>query len=45
MLEGDLESGVAYTGAGAGLISDILTVDEVFKELVDGSHSLSRSLA
>ncbi len=45
MLEGDLESGVAYTGAGAGLISDVLTVEEVFKELVDGSHSLSRSLA
>ena len=45
MVEGDLESGVAYTGAGAGLISDVLAVDEVFKELVDGSQSLSRALA
>ena len=45
MMEGDLESGVAYTGAGSGLISDILTVDEVFKELVDGSQSLSKALA
>ena len=45
MMGGDLESGVAYTGAGSGLISDILTVDEVFKELVDGSQSLSKALA
>ncbi|MDA1129856.1 MAG: nitronate monooxygenase [Chloroflexi bacterium] len=44
-LEGDFDAGVAYTGAGAGLISDILTVQEVFKDLVDGSHSLARKLA
>ena len=44
-LEGDFESGIAYTGAGAGLISEIITVQEVFKDLVDGSHSLARKLA
>ena len=44
-LDGDFESGIAYTGAGAGLISEILTVQEVFKDLVDGSHSLARKLA
>ena len=44
-LDGDFEAGVAYTGAGAGLISEILTVQEVFKDLVDGSHSLARKLA
>ena len=43
-LDGDFNSGVAYTGAGAGLISEILTVQEVFKDLVDGSHSLARKL-
>ena len=44
MMDGDLDSGVAYTGAGAGLISEILSVEEVFKELQDGSQSLSRTL-
>ncbi len=44
-LDGDFESGIAYTGAGAGLISEIITVQEVFKDLVDGSHSLARKLA
>jgi len=44
-LDGDFDSGIAYTGAGAGLISEILTVQEVFKDLVDGSHSLARKLA
>ena len=43
-LDGDFDSGIAYTGAGAGLISEILTVQEVFKDLVDGSHSLARKL-
>lgn len=45
LLDGDFESGIAYTGAGTGLISEILTVQEVFKDLVDGSHSLARKLA
>ena len=44
MMDGDLNAGIAYTGAGAGLISEILTVQEVFKELVDGGQSLTRSL-
>ncbi len=44
-LDGDFESGIAYTGAGAGLISEIISVQEVFKDLVDGSHSLARKLA
>ena len=44
-LDGDFDSGVAYAGAGVGLISEILTVQEVFKDLVDGSHSLARKLA
>ncbi|PKB70646.1 MAG: hypothetical protein BZY87_08920 [SAR202 cluster bacterium Io17-Chloro-G6] len=45
LLDGDFESGIAYTGAGTGLISEIITVQEVFKDLVDGSHSLARKLA
>ena len=44
MMDGDLNAGIAYTGAGAGLISEILTVPEIFKELVDGAQSLTRSL-
>lgn len=44
MFDGDLEAGVAYTGAGAGLISEVLSVEEVFREILDGSHSLARSL-
>ena len=45
LLDGDFEAGIAYTGAGTGLISEIITVQEVFKDLVDGSHSLARKLA
>ena len=45
MMDGDLEKGIAYTGAGAGLISEILTVQEVFKELLDGSQAVTRALA
>ena len=41
---GCIVAGIAYTGAGAGIISEILTVQEVFKDLVDGSHSLARKL-
>ena len=44
MFDGDLEAGIAYTGAGAGLISEVLSVEEVFREILDGSHSLTRSL-
>ena len=45
MMDGDLDTGIAYTGAGAGLISEILSVDEVFQELLEGGQSLSRALA
>ena len=44
MVDGDLEAGIAYTGAGAGLISEILTVDEVFQELLESGQSLARAL-
>ena len=44
MLEGNLEEGIAYTGAGTGLISEIVTVAEVFKELVDGGQALAKQL-
>jgi NAD(P)H-dependent flavin oxidoreductase YrpB (nitropropane dioxygenase family) len=45
MLEGNLEEGIAYTGAGTGLISEIVTVAEVFKELVDGGQAIAKQLA
>ena len=45
MVDGDLEAGIAYTGAGAGLISEILSVEEVFQQLLDGGQSLARALA
>jgi enoyl-[acyl-carrier protein] reductase II len=45
MLEGNLEEGIAYTGAGTGLISEIVTVAQVFKELVDGGQALAKQLA
>ena len=45
MLEGNLEEGIAYTGAGTGLISEIVTVAEVFKDLVDGVQALAKQLA
>ncbi|MFQ6030032.1 MAG: NAD(P)H-dependent flavin oxidoreductase [Dehalococcoidia bacterium] len=44
MLDGDLDSGIAYCGAGAGLISEILSVREVFNNLVQGSDQLIEQL-
>ena len=44
MLEGHLEEGIAYTGAGTGLISEIVTVAEVFRDLVDGGQALAKQL-
>ena len=44
MMDGDLEEGIGYTGAGAGLISEILSVQEVVKELVDGTQALAKRL-
>ncbi len=45
VIDGDLEAGIAYTGGGAGLISEILSVEEVFQELLTGGQSLARALA
>ncbi|PKB78547.1 MAG: hypothetical protein BZY88_17810 [SAR202 cluster bacterium Io17-Chloro-G9] len=45
MVDGDLDSGIAYTGAGAGLISEILTVPQVFEEMVQGTVAVARNLA
>ena len=45
MVDGDLEAGIAYTGAGSGLISEILDVREVFEELAQGSQALAKQLA
>jgi enoyl-[acyl-carrier protein] reductase II len=45
MLDGDLEVGIAYCGAAAGLISEVLSVREVFRELIEGSEALLAELA
>lgn len=45
MIDGDMESGIAYTGAGAGLISEVLSVQEVFNELAEGTQKVARRLA
>ena len=37
--------GIAYTGAGAGLISEVLSVQEVFDELIEGTQKVARRLA
>jgi enoyl-[acyl-carrier protein] reductase II len=44
MLDGDLEGGIAYCGASAGLISDVLSVRQVFTELVEGMDERIRDL-
>ena len=44
MLDGDLEVAIGYSGAGAGLISEVLSVQEVFDELLEGSQSLLKGL-
>ena len=36
LLDGDLEAGVAFCGAGAGLVSEIQSAEEVVRSLVDG---------
>ena len=45
MLEGNLEEGIAYTGAGTGLISEIVSVADVFKNLVEGGQALAKQLS
>ena len=44
LLEGDLVSGVAYCGAGVGLISEILGAAEVVQGLVGGADAVVASL-
>lgn len=44
VLEGDLSSSIAYCGAGVGLVSEILSVQEVMQGLVEGSQSILASL-
>ena len=39
-LEGDLNEGVAYCGAGVGLVSEVLSAGEVVKGLVEGAASI-----
>lgn len=45
MTDGDLESGIVYTGVGSGLISEILTVHQVFEDLEQGTQTLARNLS
>lgn len=45
MLEGNLEEAIGYVGAGVALISEILSVAEVFKGLTEGSDALIKRLA
>jgi enoyl-[acyl-carrier protein] reductase II len=40
LLDGDLRNGVAYCGAGVGLISKIMSVREVMRGLVEGAKEL-----
>ena len=44
-IEGDLDNGEAYCGASAGLIKEILTVQEVMDNLVNGYREAADSLA
>ena len=45
MIDGDLEAGIAYTGAAAGLISEVVSVADVFKELIEGTQALAKQLS
>ena len=44
LLEGDLKSGVAYCGAGVGLVSEIVGAAEVVRGLVEGADSILAKL-
>ena len=44
VLEGDLSNSIAYCGAGVGLVSEILSVQEVMRGLVEDSQSILASL-
>lgn len=43
-LEGDLENGEAYCGASAGLITEVLEVNEVMQQLVNGYATVLKDL-
>lgn len=44
LIDGEIDGGIAYCGAGAGLVSDILSVEEVIKGLVERAASISNNL-
>ncbi len=44
LLDGDVGTGVAYCGAGVGLVSEILGAAEVVQSLVDGAKSMLLNL-
>ena len=44
LLNGDVSSGVAYCGAGVGLVSEILGAGEVVQSLVEGAKSIVPNL-
>ncbi len=44
LLDGELSSSIAYCGAGVGLISEILTAEEIVRGLVDGKKTLVSAL-
>ena len=44
LLEGDLDSSVAYCGAGVGLVSEILGAEEVVRGLVEGVDAIISDL-
>ena len=44
LLEGDVESSVAYCGAGVGLVADILSAEGVVRGLVEGAESIVAKL-
>ena len=44
LLEGDLDSSVAYCGAGVGLVSEILGAEEVVRGLIEGAGAIISDL-
>ncbi len=43
-LDGNLDAGEAYCGASAGLIKEVLSVEEVIRQLVEGYTSILKRL-
>ena len=44
LLDGELEDGVAYCGAGVGMISEVLDAGDVIRSIVEGAHSIINDL-